>query len=96
MSGPQMEPTEPIVHTTVSQLHSWEEFLQRAEEFEDPNRKAWDEVWFRGQSDAQWPLNTTLERRSIKIRAVAAYFKVISEIRPTIWPAPGSVDTRLS
>jgi hypothetical protein len=79
-----MEPTEPIAHTTVSQLHSWEEFLQRAEEFEDPNRKVWDEVWFRGQADAEWRLHTTLERRSKKIRAVATYLNLIAEIKSAI------------
>ena len=90
-----------IAHTTTFRLDSWEEFLQRVAEFEDPNRKVWDEVWFRGQADAQWPLHTTLERRSEKIRAVAAYLKVISEIKPSVetftdaefhMPSPKDVD----
>jgi FRG domain len=39
-------------------------------------------VWFRGQADACWPLHTTLERRTTKIQAVAAYLNLIAEIRP--------------
>jgi hypothetical protein len=41
-------------------------------------------VWFRGQADAQWQLHTTLERRSTKIRAVAAYLNVVAEIKSAI------------
>jgi hypothetical protein len=79
-----MGTTEAIVHTTIFRLDSWEEFLQRVSEFEDPTRKPWDEVWFRGQANANWRLHTTLERRSRKIQAVAAYLNVISEIKPAI------------
>ncbi len=79
-----METEGPIDRTTIFRLDSWEEFLRRVAEFEDPNRKRWDEVWFRGQANATWPLHTTLERRSTKIRAVAEYFRVISEIKPAI------------
>jgi FRG domain len=75
-------------------LKSWEEFQERAEQFDDPNRKVWDEIWFRGQADAQWPLHTTLERRSGKIRFVAEYLRLIGEIKPAI-ESFGGVDFQL-
>ena len=71
-------------HTTVFSVDTWEEFQREAEKFDDPNRKPWDEVWFRGQADATWPLLTTLERRSDTTRAVADYLNLIGEIEPAI------------
>jgi FRG domain len=75
---------DPIKRTTIIRTASWEEFETEIKKFEDPTRKVWDEVWFRGQADATWPLLTTLERRSKKTRAVAEYLKLISEIEPAI------------
>ena len=74
----------PINRVTSVSLRSWEEFQDRVAQFDDPARKLWDETWFRGQSNAEWPLHTTLERRSSGIRAVSAYLNLISEIKPTI------------
>jgi hypothetical protein len=82
---------EAPARTTEMELESWEEFVSRVGEFDDPNRKPWDEIWFRGQSDARWPLHTTLERRSRKMTAVQNYFRVISEIKPTIETFTGSL-----
>jgi hypothetical protein len=79
-----MEPDEPAPRTTHYQLHSWEEFHRLVESFEGPGRKPWDEVWFRGQADARWQLNTTLERRSPTLRSVAAYLNRIAEIKPYV------------
>jgi hypothetical protein len=79
-----MDDLEPSPHTSEQRLSSWEEFLQHAAAFEDPARKRWDEVWFRGQADARWPLSTSLERRSRKTRAVADYLNLIGEIQPAI------------
>ena len=45
-------------------MASWEEIENGVRSFEDPTRKAWEEVWFRGQRNATWQLLTTLERRS--------------------------------
>ena len=70
--------------TTEVRLSCWEEFEQKASAFDDPNRKLWDEVWFRGQADAQWPLLTTLERRSKKVSTVRMYLSLIREIKPAI------------
>jgi hypothetical protein len=79
-----MDDSEPNPRTTEHRVQSWEEFQRYAAAFEDPTRKPWDEVWFRGQSCANWTLSTTLERRSKKARAVADYLNLISEIQPAI------------
>jgi hypothetical protein len=75
---------EPDDRTTTLGMASWEEFENEVRKFDDPTRKPWDEVWFRGQADAQWRLHTTLERRSRKIRVVATYLNVIAEIKSAI------------
>ena len=62
--GPSPEEEERGTRTTIIRTASWEDFEAEIKKFEDPTRKLWDEVWFRGQSDATWPLLTTLERRS--------------------------------
>ena len=69
--------------TTELRLTCWEEFEEKAATFDDPNRKLWDEVWFRGQADARWALETTLERRS-KVTEVGAYLRLISSIKPAV------------
>jgi hypothetical protein len=79
-----MDDSEPRPRTTEQRLGSWEEFRQHVAAFENPARARWDEVWFRGQSDARWPLHTSLERRSTNTRAVADYLSLISEIKPAV------------
>jgi hypothetical protein len=79
-----MDTTAARPHTTEQPLCSWEEFQEYAASFEDPTREVWDEVWFRGQSNALWPLHTSLERRAPKMRAVAGYLKLIGEIKPAV------------
>jgi hypothetical protein len=70
--------------TTILCMRSWEEFEAEVSNFEEPTCQPWDEVWFRGQASAAWPLHTTLERRSAKIRAVSTYLNLITEISPAI------------
>ena len=71
-------------HVKIIRTASWEEFEAEIKKFEDPTRKLWDEVWFRGQADSEWPLFTTLERRSPLLSAVSQYLHVISEIKPAV------------
>lgn len=79
-----MDDCAPSPHTTEQRFCSWEEFQQYVAGVEDSTRKPWDEIWFRGQSDAEQSLSTSLERRSTKTRAVADYLNLISEIQPAI------------
>jgi hypothetical protein len=71
-------------HVKIIRTASFEEFEAEIKKFEDPTRKLWDEVWFRGQANSEWPLFTTLERRAPKMSAVSSYLHVISEIKPAI------------
>jgi hypothetical protein len=71
-------------HVEIIRTASWEEFEIEITKFEDPSRKLWDEVWFRGQADSEWPLFTTLERRVPLLSAVSKYLYVISEIKPAV------------
>jgi FRG domain len=71
--------------TETVRMESWEQFRSYIEGFEDdPSRKIWDEVWFRGQGNAKWKLQTTLERRTPKVDVVSSYLNLISEIKPAI------------
>jgi hypothetical protein len=63
---------------------SWEEFEEIIAKFDDPSRSTWDEVWFRGQSDAKWGLLTTLERRVGSSQLVYDYLRLVNRIKPTI------------
>jgi hypothetical protein len=75
---------EPSQRTTIIRVNSWEEFENKVKMFDEPSRKLWDEVYYRGQADVNWPLLTTLERRTDTVRAVAEYLNLISEIEPAI------------
>jgi hypothetical protein len=79
-----MDDSEPRPRTSEIRLSSWEDFLQQVAVLESPQRKPWDEIWFRGQSKATWRLDTSLERRWKKTRAVSEYLRVIREIQPAI------------
>ncbi|UGA45966.1 FRG domain-containing protein [Bradyrhizobium quebecense] len=70
--------------TTEVKLSSWEEFEERVTALDPGNeRRVWDEVWFRGQADARWALETTLERRS-RGTQVSDYLRVIQRIKPSV------------
>jgi hypothetical protein len=80
-----LDDEEPRSRTKTVHMESWEKFQAYVESFEDdPNRKVWDEAWFRGQGDAKWKLHTTLERRTPRVCAVSSYLNLISEIKPAI------------
>jgi hypothetical protein len=70
--------------SSVIQVKSWEECEERIRRLEAPTRGKWDELWFRGQSDARWRLETTLERRANASTLVHDYLHLISRIKPAI------------
>ncbi|SHG06222.1 FRG domain-containing protein [Bradyrhizobium erythrophlei] len=84
-------PTDRPQRTSVVRVSDWEEFERVVKTLEDLTRKVWDEVWFRGQANAEWPLHTTLERRSPNIRSVSKYLNLIGEIKPAIEIFTGAV-----
>jgi hypothetical protein len=70
--------------TTEIHVGSWAEFEQEITKLEAPGRSRWDELWFRGQANAKWKLDTTLERRFGPSHTVGAYLKLINHIKPAI------------
>ena len=73
-----------IKRTTETHVKSWEQFEAEIVDLDDPNRTAWHEIWFRGQADAHWALNTTLERRVGAIYSVKTYLRLINRIKPMV------------
>jgi hypothetical protein len=76
--GPFMETKK---ETSVSTWRDCEALLLR---FEKKNSKSLTGVWFRGISNAEWELTTTLERRSSRPISVAEYFQLMSRVKPEI------------
>jgi len=70
--------------TTEIRVNSWEQFEQEIAKLEAPGRPRWDELWFRGQANANWGLDTTLERRYGPSHAVGAYLRLINRIKPAV------------
>ena len=85
-----------LLHMSGLDRHfeSWEEFQKFASRHEA--RKAYEEIWFRGQSDAEWPLSTSLERRSQTLVAAPfsvahQYLQLICRIQPAIETFTGNL-----
>jgi FRG domain len=84
MNTPGPNVPQPNSGTAELRLNCWEEFVDEVAKFDDATRSQWDEVWFRGQASAIWPLHTTLERRSASATTVSRYLRLMSEIKPAI------------
>jgi hypothetical protein len=71
----------------VEDLPSWVAFIRRLaqliDERTDPSKPA-SQFLFRGQSDSEWKLSTTLERFAPEAESIADYFKIIRVIKPQI------------
>jgi len=79
-------------------LSTWEEFESWLAEMKTSHAQSLTGLCFRGQSDASWPLTTTLERRirsecqpdtekttsSLSLSRVESFYQLISLIRPQI------------
>ena len=60
-------------------VNSWEEFIAQAQSLRSLQR----DMVFRGQSDARWPLSTTLERTKSRM-LFKDYYQIIGRIKPQI------------
>ena len=67
--------------TRVSTWHDCEQLLLQIEK---ENSKSLTGVWFRGVSNAEWELKSTLERRTSRSFSVAEYFQLMSRIKPEV------------
>jgi hypothetical protein len=68
----------------VKELESWDELPPVLHELREVNRHSVAPLLFRGQEDADWSLQTTLERAAPMIKDVADYYRLISRLRHEI------------
>ena len=88
---------EQVVNVNEFVLESWEELKEelrmikkeREELARQPESTHVSELLYRGQSDATWPLSTTLERESGEETELLDYHGIISRIKPRIESATG-------
>jgi hypothetical protein len=64
--------------------HSWEECEEQIRQLERDNKKSSQPLLFRGQADAHWLLQTTLERKDRAFTSVEKYYRLTRRIKPTI------------
>lgn len=67
----------------VVQVNTWEECEDKIRQLEASNGSKDQQVLFRGQADAKWPLKTTLERLQSEVDVVK-YYRLIMRIRHEI------------
>lgn len=65
-------------------LDKWEEVENVIIEIKNEYPKTSSDCWFRGQSNSEWALETTLERRTKSDFSVYEYYKIIRRIKPEI------------
>jgi hypothetical protein len=86
-----------VVNVNEFVLDSWEDLKkklrmikkEREELARQPGSTHVSELLYRGQSDATWPLSTTLERESGEETGLLDYHGIISRIKPRIESATG-------
>jgi hypothetical protein len=78
--------------TTEIEVKNWEECEAEILKIVKAHSTNLTGVWFRGQSDSEWRLDTTLERQTNRPdNPVAEYYRLIGVIKPTIETFTGSV-----
>jgi hypothetical protein len=65
-------------------VNNWRDCEQLLLQIEKENSESLTGVWFRGVSNAEWELKTTLERRTSRTFSVAEYFQLMSRVKPEI------------
>jgi hypothetical protein len=65
-------------------VNTWEDFEAEFRKIEETNRSNSAGVWYRGQSNSCWQLDTTLERRAGGPVAAEAYFQMMRRVKPEI------------
>ena len=93
---------ENVGKVSGENLNSFEEFLEEAKELQQTFKEQQSEVstlLFRGQANAEWPLQTTLERATTGAISILQYYEKINWIRPEIetfterrWNIPSTED----
>jgi hypothetical protein len=72
-------------HMKKVELDNWEDFAPKLAVLFDQHRKSSSApILFRGQADASWKLQTTLERYPVNLLHLVDYYRAISKARPQI------------
>ena len=82
-----------MIETTSStiQVNTWEECEAAIQRLQgELSSSRWDEFWFRGESNAAWSMQTSLERRVGQTISVSDYLRLIHVIKPMIETYTGS------
>jgi len=66
------------------QVNTWEECEAEIRKIEHYNRNSFIPACFRGHADADWALQTTLERRTATISAFLEYYRIMLVLKPAI------------
>lgn len=67
----------------VCELKSWDEFPHKISELRSSFENNVSEIWFRGHSNSDWNLSTTLERRT-RTKSIYEYYRIIFSISSRI------------
>ena len=68
----------------VINVDTWEECHAKIQDIKREHPKTASKLLFRGQSDSEWKLATTLERRSSQTFNFIDYYRLALRIRPEI------------
>jgi hypothetical protein len=65
-------------------VEAWEDCEAELRAIMQANEKSIIGVWFRGQANAEWPLESTLERKVGDQYALSDYYELIHSIKPAV------------
>jgi len=71
-------------------VSTWEECEAKIRDIRRDNQNETPGIWFRGQSNADWQLITTLERRTNHAYSFMDYYRLALRIKPEIETVSGS------
>ena len=72
-------------------VQTWEECVEKINEIRSTNKNENPGTWFRGQANAEWKLQTTLERRTENPFSFLDYYRLALKIKPEIETVSGAV-----
>ena len=89
----------PTTMENVICVNTWEECVAKLNKIRRENRNENPGTWFRGQANAEWKLQNTLERRVEKQIGFLDYYRLVLKIKPEIetvsdavWEMPSDQD----
>lgn len=72
-------------------VKTWEECVEKINDIRSTNKNENPGTWFRGQANAEWKLQTTLERRTENQFDFLDYYRLVLKIKPEIETISGAM-----